>query len=167
MKEGTPPPPLNTWLKVQAGLTFMAFVHNQSVMPCFVRVKLRAWATKFGVSWNLSSLPLLQLGPVPYSTMGFLAQSLKSYSQARRYIIDGLPEVNIRAFPLWHSAIFRNSENLTYYCQALIRKGVLCISDLFDQQFTPHRDLLPKVGITWHSIYASAVQRFQQLPFTD
>ena len=71
-----PPPPPDTWLKVQAGLAFTAFAQNQSIMPCFVRLKFRAWATKFGVPWHMRSLPFLQLGPIPYSTMGFLAQSL-------------------------------------------------------------------------------------------
>ena len=60
-------------------------------MPCFVRLRFRAWATKFGVMWNLRSLPFLQLGPVPYAPMGFLALSLKSYSQARHYYLDGVP----------------------------------------------------------------------------
>ena len=83
-------PPPDTWLKVQVGLAFMAFVQNQSVMPCFVRLQFRAWAAKFGVAWNLRSLPFWQLGPVPYSTMGFLAQSLKS-SQATRYIVLHCP----------------------------------------------------------------------------
>jgi hypothetical protein len=109
-------------------------------------------------------LPFLQLGPVPYSTMGFLAQSLKSYSQTRRYVIDGAPEgANIREFPLWHSAIFRNSDNLTYYCPALIRKGVMCISDLFDMSFCPRQELLPKIGITRREVYASSIKQFNQL----
>ena len=149
---------------VQPGLAFTAFAQHQSVMPCFVRPQFRTWATKFVVAWNLRSLPFLQLGPVPYSTMGFLAQSVKSYSQARRYIIDGAPEgVNIGDFPLWHSAIFRNSDSLTYYCPALIRKGVLCISDLFDSDFRPPQALLPKIGITWREVYTTSIQRFRQL----
>ena len=49
---------------------------------------------------------------------------------------------------MWHSAIFRNSDNLTYYRPALIRKGVMCISDLFDTSICPRQDLLPKIGIT-------------------
>ena len=120
------------------------------------------------VSWHLRSLPFLQLGPIPYSTMGFLAQSLKSYSQARHYVIDGAPEgANNRELPLWHSAIFRNSDNLTYYCPALIRKGVMCISDLFDTNFCPHQDLLPKIGITWREVYTSSIKQFCQLMPTD
>ena len=163
-----PPPPQDTWLKVQAGLGFTAFGQNPAVMASFVRPKLWAWASKYGVQWHLRSLPFLQFGPVPYSTMGFLAQSLKSYSQARRYVIDGPPEgANIKELPLWHSAIFRNSDHLTYYCPALIRKGVMCIAYLFDMNVSPRQDLLPKIGITWQDVYSSTMRRFNQLLPTD
>ena len=105
-------------------------------------------------------------GPIFHN--GFLAQSLKSYSQARRYVIDGAPEgANIRDYPLWHSAIFRNSDNLTYYCPAQIRKGVMCISDLFGANFCPRQDLLPKIGITWREVYTSFIKQFHQLMPTD
>ena len=50
-----PPPPRDTWLKVQSGLAFTAFAPNLAVMPNFVRLKFRPWATKFGVSWHLIS----------------------------------------------------------------------------------------------------------------
>ena len=114
----------------------MAFAHNQAVMPCFVRLRFRAWATKYGVLWDLQSLPFLQLGPIPYSTMNFLALSLKSYSQATRYCLEGPPHnSSVKDFPLWHSTIFQHVEHLTYYCLALIRKGVLKIGDLFDDSF--------------------------------
>ena len=100
--------------------------------------------------------------------MGFLAQSLKSYSQARRYVIDGAPKgANIRGFPVWHSTIFRNSDNLTYYCFALIRKGVMCISDLFDANFCACQDPLLKIGITWREVYTSSIKQFRQLMPTD
>ena len=137
-------------------------------MLCFVRLKFGAWATEFGVSWHLRCVPFLQLGLIQYSTMGFLAQSLKSHLQATRYVIEGAPEgASIWEFPLWHSAIFRNSDNLTYYCPALIRKGVMCISDLFDANSCPHQDLLPKIGITWREVYTLSIKQFCQLMPTD
>ena len=161
-------PPPDTRLKVQAGLAFTAFAQKPAVMSSFVILKFRAWATQYGVQWHLRSLPFLQLGPAPYSTMGFLAQSLKSYSQARRHVIDGPPEgANIKKLPLWHSAIFRNSDHLTYYCPTLVRKGVLCISDLFGTNFYPRQDLLPKTVITWREVYACSIKQFNQLMFTD
>ena len=43
-------PPPSTGLKVHAGLAFTAYAQTQSVMPCFVRLKFRAWATQFGVA---------------------------------------------------------------------------------------------------------------------
>ena len=113
---------------------------------------------------EVPTLPTARAGPVFHN--GVPSQSLKSYSQARRYIIDGALEgANIRDFPLWHLAIFRNSDNLTYYCPALIRKGVMCIADLFDANFFPRQDLLPKIGITWRGVYASSIIR--QLMPTD
>ena len=146
--------PPDTRLKVQNGLAFMAFANNQTVMPFFVRLRFRAWTTKFGVLWDLRSLPYLQLGPVPYSTMGFLALLPKSCSQARRYCLDGArTESNPRNLPLWHSATFKNADNLTYYCPALIRKGVVRKSDLFDEHQKPRQHLFLKVGITWQQVF--------------
>ena len=137
--------PQDTWLKVQNGLAFMAFAHDQGVMPCFVRLKFRAWATKYVVLWDLRSLPYLQLGPVPYSTMGFLALALKSYSQARRYCLYGPQHwTQINDLPLWHSTIFRNVESPAYYCPALIRKGILRIGELFDRHLCPQTILLQR-----------------------
>ena len=50
---------------------------------------------------------------------------------------------------------------------ALIRKGVMCISDLFDTNFCPRQDVLPKIGITWREVYTSSIKQFCQLMPTD
>ena len=127
--------PPDTRLKVQVGLAFMAFVHDQAVMRCFVWLCFRTWATNFGVVWNLRSLHNFQLGPVPYASMGFLALPVKS-SQARHYCLDGIQlGASIGDLPLAFS-YFRNSDNL---CLVLIRKGIPRISHLFNEQYVPRQ----------------------------
>ena len=91
----------------------------------------------------------MQLGPVPYATMGFLAHSLEAFSQARQYVLDGmLLGTTPDALPLWHSAIFGNADNLIYYCPRLIKRGILTISHLLDSQQQPKDQLLSQMGLT-------------------
>ena len=133
----------------------------------------------FGVQLNTRALPYLQLGPVPYKTFSFLAYSLKSLSLARRYTlkslslarrytVDGLADQSAMGeLPLWHSAIFKKSNHLTYYCLRLIRKGVLQVKDLFNSAHGIQADLLCLIGPTWRAVYASAVTALSTIPATD
>ena len=43
----------------------------------------------------------------------------------------------------------------------------MCISDLFDANFCPRQDLLPKIGITWREVYTSSIKQFRQLMPTE
>ena len=56
--------------------------------------------------------------------------------------------------PLWHSAIFQNDKQLTYYCPALIRQGVTQVKHKF-MKGLPNADLIGKVGVTWQQVYRS------------
>ena len=100
--------------------------------------------------------------------MRFLALSLKSCSQARRYCLDGAQTgTGIYDLPLWHSAVFRNFDNLTDYCPALIWKGVLRICDLFEANNDPKPHLLAKVGRKWQMVGTRSLSQFLSLPATD
>ena len=159
--------PRDTWFKVQARLALATFSKHQMAFPPFATVVLRNWARKFGVVWRPRAIPYLQLGPVPYATMGFLAHSLKAFSHARRYDMDGvLPDPCIMDVPLWHGAIFRNAGNLTCHCPRLIKKGDFTLSNLFDVNICPSPSLPSPIGPTWRVVYQESVARFQQLaPF--
>ena len=160
--------PPDTWLRVQSGLAFARFSGHQSEFPPFVTLIFRQWARKYGVVWTPRAVPYLQLGPVPYASMGFLAQSLKSFSQARRYVLDGmLPGTTSDALPLWHSAIFRNADNLTYYCPRLIKRGILTVKDLFDTTAQPKAKLLSMMRQTWQAVYPASLLTFQGLPSSE
>ena len=74
---------------------------------------------------NPRALPYLQMGPVLYKTFRVLQFSFKSFSISRHYIIDGLGNHLVAGdLPLWHSAIFQDDRQLTYYCPMLVRQGV-------------------------------------------
>ena len=127
---------------------------------CAIKISSMGYQTRCFMAPEVPAFSAARSDPIFYN--GLLAQSLKSYSQARHYLIDGAPEgANITELPLWHSAIFRNLDNLTYYCPALIRIGVMCISDLFDTDFCPRQGLLPKIGITWREVYTSSIKQFR------
>jgi len=53
---------------------------------------------------------------VPYKLFNLLLHRCKFFSIARRCAVDGLAEVSaVGDLPLWHSAVFKNSQHLTYY----------------------------------------------------
>ena len=157
--------PPDTWLRVQSGLAFARFSGHQLESVPFVTLIFCQWARKYGVVWTPRAVPYLQLGPIPFASMGFLAPSLKSSSQARRYVLDGmLPGTTSDALPLWHSAIFRNADNLTYYCPRLIERGILTVKHLFDTTAQPKAKLLSMMGQTWQAVYPASLLTFQGLP---
>ena len=64
--------------------------------------------------------------------MGFAAHSPKAFCKARRFVLDGvLPDTPISKLPLWHNVIFRNIDNLTYYCPHVIKKSIRTIAVFF------------------------------------
>jgi hypothetical protein len=56
---------------------------------------------------------------------------------------------------------------MTYYCPALIIKGILVVGDLFDSNLLIRQDLLDKIPPTWKPNYTQGRQSFLQLPVTD
>ena len=115
------------------------------------------WCKQYGVCLHAWAWPYIQLGPVPYKTFGYLAYSLKSFSIARRYILDGLADPTAQGqLPLWHSAVFKHAKHLTYYCPALIKKNILTVQDLYyvcgripahlSSKIAPTRKVIYEVG---------------------
>ena len=176
------------WLCVQVGLAFARFSGHKSEFPPFITHVFRQWAKKFGAVWTPRAVPYLQLGRVPYSSMGFLALLLKSFSQARRYVLDGLLDgmpidklslwhsvllhnadirMPVDKLPFWHSVLLHNADNLTYYCPRLIKRGVLLVSDLFDAQGQPNPQLLSMLGPTWRVVYPVSIAKFLHLPSSE
>ena len=103
------------WLHAQFGLSFHKFLQHLEVFTETVTSPFRTWCTKYGARLHAWAWPFIQLRPVPYKTFGYLAYSLKSFSIARRYILDGLADPTAQGqLPVWHSAVFKNAKHLTY-----------------------------------------------------
>ena len=63
------------------------------------------------------------------------------------YIVDGIADITTQGqLPLWHSAIFKNSKPPTYYCPVLIKKGVLIVNGLCDEDGRAKPHLLSKIA---------------------
>ena len=118
-------PTPKVWLHAQFGLPFHKLTQEPHIFAECVRNFFSTWCTKYGVPVETWALPYLQLGLVPYKTFSFLAYSLKSLSITRQYIIDGFSNhAALAELPPWHSAIFKSEKHLTYYCLALVAKGI-------------------------------------------
>ena len=63
----------DTWLRVQAGLAFVKFMAHPQSFPALVGDHFQMWVYKSGVCLHAHAIPYLQLGAIPYHTMGYLA----------------------------------------------------------------------------------------------
>ena len=123
---------------------------------------------KYGVCLDTWAWPYIQLGLVLHKTFGYLAYSLKSFSIARRYILDGLADPTAQGeLPLWHSAVFKNSKHLTYYCPALIKKNIVSVPDLYVACGRIPTHLSSKIAPTWRVVYEVGLSNFMQCQPTD
>ena len=142
-------PTPKTWLHAQFGPPFHNFLHSPNVFFAQTSAKFRNWCHTYGVFLNAWVLPYVQMGPVPYKTFGFLQYSFKSFSISRRYIIDGLGDNSaVGEPPLWHSDIFQNEKQLTYYCPARIQQGITQVKHMFANG-APQEEVPKKIGPTW------------------
>ena len=66
------------------------------------------------------------------------------------------PHTEIDAMPLWHSVLLRDTRMNTYYCPALIRKGIHTIAQLRDMDIAAH---LPRA---WIPVYQSSLSSLAQ-----
>ena len=127
---------------------------NNDSFPVLVSDHFQSWACKYGVCLPAHAIPFLQLGPIPYNTMGYLARSRKAASQAWRFLCEGLSTCTpVESLPLWHSAMFQKGSHLTYYCPALIRTGILTVGGMYDASGNPIDGHIRKIGSTWKSVY--------------
>ena len=161
-------PTPKVWLHAQFGTAFHAFLKDPNVFPASLVTRFTNWCHTFGVQLHAWALPYLQLGPIPYKTFDYLSFSVKSFSIARRYVLDGLADQSaIGQLPLWHSAVFKNESHLTYYSPKLISMSILTIADLFDEHMLPRADLLKHIGPTWQALYRQAPRNMLTVPVTD
>ena len=89
----------------------------------------------------------LQLGPIPWNTYPFLGTSAKAFSLLRK-LAPILPPNTDQAPRLscWHSVLFRDTNNNTYFSPKLIRARITRIG-----QCTP--DLQERLLPTWAPRY--------------
>ena len=157
-----------TWLRVQAGLAITKFITYPQSFPPLVGEHFQHWAVKYGVCLHSHAISYLQLCLVPYKTMGSLARSLKAASQARRDVCEETATCTpLHSLPLWHSSIFEKGNYLTYYCPAVINRGVLTARDMFDGNDCPKPRYVGFLGSTWASVYCQGLSWLQGKPRSD
>ena len=111
-------PTLKVSLHAQFGLPFHKLLQTPDVFTRKLVSGFYSWCKTYGVCLTAWALPYLQMHPVPYKTFGFMQLSFKSFYISPRYVIDGLGDHNmVGELRMWHSAIFQNDKQLTYYCR--------------------------------------------------
>ena len=143
-----------SFLRWQHATPFVRSVVHPTSFPQPILSDFRAFSARHGILITAEFLPFFQMGSnVIWKSMPYLAWSARSFSLARQHIPFSLDEPLPYDLPLWHNAIFRNQQNLTYFSPALIRGGVLTVGQLMEDDST--RQLLPP---QWGPIYEANIR---------
>ena len=74
---------------------------SPTMMPIYVMQAFIIFCTRYGIPTSHKVLSVTQLGPVPMKGAGYLAQSYKAYSSARKGVNVKL-SLPLKDLPLWH-----------------------------------------------------------------
>ena len=115
---------LEHYLKWQHAHPFSHILNNASVADTIGGRAFKEWATRFGVPLSLPTLPILQIGPIPWNTFPFLTKSAKAFSQS----LSKLPPIrplllSFGDIPAWHYTHLRSGRGHTYSCPRLLRQN--------------------------------------------
>ena len=151
----TPP---EHFLKWQHAYPFSHFLNNASVADTIGGRAFKEWATRFGVPLSLPTLPILQIGPIPWNTFPFLAKSAKAFSQ----LLANLPPIrppllSFEDILAWHCTHLRSGRGHTYYCPRLIRQNKVLLHHVVGNLVNPAVLHIPH---TRKSVYHRSRKRF-------
>ena len=139
-------PKPSLFLLWQHATHFVMSRHDTSKLSPISAQHFNGWAKRFGVQAELGDLPWLQLGPIPWNTYPFLGTPAKAFSLLRKLAPILPPNTDQAPRPsCWHSVLFRDTNNNTYFSPKLIRAGITRIG-----QCTPDLQRLPP---TWAPRY--------------
>ena len=155
-----------TWLAAQEGTAAVAALTSPTIMPTYVMQKFIKFCLKYGIPTTHKVSAVTQLGPVPMKGAGYVAHSYKAYSLARKGVQIKL-SLLLRELPLWHSTLFCNKHHNTYIAPHLIKRGVMTVAQLFDNNLVVHPHMHQFISRTWLPIYQQALQHYQALPIND
>ena len=141
----------------------MTVLSAPRVMPTSVLQAFVKFCNSYAIPMNHHVLAVSQLGSVPVKTAGYLATSYKAYSLARKGVRMKL-SVPTGELTLWHSTVFLNRHDPTYYSPLLIRQGVHKISYLFDDNLHIRPHLAKHIPPTWLPVYQSALSNYVLMP---
>ena len=99
----------------------MAALTSPTIMPIYVMQELIKLCARYGIPTSHKVLAVMQLGPAPMKGVGYLAQSYKAYSLARKgvKIKVSLP---LKDLPLLHSTLFCNKHRNAYFAPHLTKQ---------------------------------------------
>ena len=118
-------PKPSLFLLWQHATHFVMSRHDTSKLSPISAQHFIGWAKRFGVQAELGDLPWLQLGPIPWNTYPFLGTSAKAYSLLRKLAPIFPPNTDqAPGLSCWHSVLFRDTNNNTYFSPGLIRAGI-------------------------------------------
>ena len=124
-------------------------------MPIISRMRLNTRAHTFRVSLDPIQLPWLQLGPIPWKTYPFLGMCCKAFSLLQKAALVAMPSMDVtRKLSSWHSCLFRDTNENTYYSSALVIAGIHMLPQLL--QLGESREFRPR---TWAPVYKDIVPK--------
>ena len=148
-------PDPKAFLYQQHPVMFTHFIRDESSLPRLFVSDFQSFCQVHGITFQGHSLQTIQMDSnVVWRQMPYLAWSMRAFSILRQNL--PLPPPTMLAYdtPLCHHVAFRNESKLTYFCPALIRKQVLTVGQLLEDD-----SLLSHLAPTWRPIYHMAIQQ--------
>ena len=86
--------------------------------------------------------------------MPYLAWSARAFSMVKQGVsISDVAELSYDT-PLWNSCLFRNDQQLTYFCPSLIKFGITTVGALLEDESN-----YELIAPSWKPIYRDTIQR--------
>ena len=123
----------------------MHLIAQPQLFLCNVRIQFAEFCIRYRVLSQLVHLNCMQLWKIPYTSMGYVSQSLKAFSRARGRvrIQSTCPAMEAQ---LWHSTLFTNKYANTYYNMLLVRQGILTVKHMFSPLGQPQQRFFKSVA---------------------
>ena len=144
-----------TFLLWQHATPFVHSIRSPGSVSKLPYDDFKVFAHRHGIALQQEFLPFFQMGSnVVWNTMPYLAWSARAFSMVKQGV--SVPDVAGLSYdtPLWNSCLFRNTQQLTYFCPSLIKFGITTVGALLEDESS-----YELIAPSWRPVYRDTIRR--------
>ena len=144
-----------TFLLWQHATPFVHSIRSPGSVSKLPYDDFKVFAHRHGIALQQEFLPFFQMGSnVVWNTMPYLAWSARAFSMVKQGA--SVPDVAGLSYdtPLWNSCLFRNTQQLTYFCPSLIKFGITTVGALLEDESS-----YELIAPSWRPVYRDTIRR--------